>query len=481
MVNDIDIIREYSNDERQGLTITPTCIFMPVRVTGLGKTLRVDEDKTAANLRQELQVDDSVELEQLKEMAEEKGLNISDYVEVYELDRQERYFCSPEALEAMQGMPILKDHPKIDGAKKLLDYKTFKKNPIIGTIVKTYMKNSSVWGLAKIYDLTLLDELDKFQSTSPAVASVNVETKKGDLIELPGVFNHLAFVTEGHWDQKGDDGYDASDVHFELKDKEESMNEIAGSEKVEDTAVNDSAEAAEETKTDEVETEVDECKADESVEERVTELENHEANEAKDFEKLAEQHENIKKDEGDEMVSEKLQDSEELEALKDEVSEEVEEVKEDETEEEIDEDDEEIVDEDDEEIDEDEEVVDEEENEFDDERDHILATFRQSIDRADDALRLKMPYVDKRLSPSATIQKILSKNAKLLDSKYKMLALDSANSKGFRNYSLMCDAFNNLLDNIEAKTNELRLKAGKNKKSYWARTDNKNVSIDRNF
>ncbi len=468
MVNDIDIIREYSNDERQGLTITPTCIFMPVRVTGLGKTLRVDEDKTAANLRTELQVDDSVELEQLKEMAEKKGLNISDYVEVYELDRQERYFCSPEALEAMQGMPILKDHPKIDGAKKLLDYKTFKKNPIIGTIVKTYMKNSSVWGLAKIYDLTLLDELDKFQSTSPAVASVNVETKKGDLIELPGVFNHLAFVEEGHWDQKGDDGYDASDVHFELKEKEDNgMNEIAENEKIEDTA--------------EQEVKPTETKADESVEERVTELENHEANEAKDFEKLAEQHENIKKDEGDEMVSEKLQDSEELEALKDEVSEEVEEVKEDETEEEIDENDEEIVDEDEEIVDEDEEVVDEEENEYDDERNSILSTFRQAIDVADPALRLKMPFVNKRLSPSATIQKILSKNAKLLDTKYRTLALDSANSRGFRNYSLMVDAFNNLLENIEKNTADLRAKAGKGKKSFWVKTANKNVSIDKNF
>lgn len=464
MVNDIEIIKEYSNDERQGITITPTCIFMPVRVTGLGKTLRVDEDKTAANLRTELQVDDSIELEQLKEMAEKKGLNISDYVEVYELDRQARYFCSPEALEAMQGMPILKDHPKIDGAKKLLDYKTLKKNPIIGTIVKTYMKNASVWGLAKIYDLTLLDELEKFQSTSPAVASFNVESKEGDLIELPGVFNHLAFVEEGHWDQKGDNGYDASDVHFELKEKEDNdMNEIAENEKIEDTA--------------EQEVKSTETKADESVEERVEKLETHEANEAEDFEKLAEQHENIKKDKGDEMVSEKLKDSEDLEALKqDAADEEI-----DNDEEVVDEADEEIVDEDENCDEADEEIDDEEESVYDDERNNILSTFRQAIDVADPALRLKMPFVNKRLSPSATIQKILSKNARHLDAKYRTLALDSANSRGFKNYGLMVDAFNNLLANVEKNTSELRAKAGKGKKSFWTKTANKNVSIDKNF
>ncbi len=116
------------------------------------------------------------------------------------------------------------------------------------------------------------------------------------------------------------------------------------------------------------------------------------------------------------MVSEKLQDSEELEALK-----------QDNAEEEIDNEDKDPIDEDEDELvdeDEDELVDEDEENVYDDERNSILSTFRQAIDVADPALRLKMPFINKRLSPSATIQKILSKNARLLDSKYRSLALD---------------------------------------------------------
>ncbi len=45
----------------------------------------------------------------------------------------------------------------------------------------------------------------------------------------------------------------------------------------------------------------------------------------------------------------------------------------------------------------------------------------------------------------------------------------------------MVDAFNNLLGNIDKNTADLRAKAGKGKKSFWAKTANKNVSIDKNF
>lgn len=460
MLSDMEIIKEYTEGQRQGITINNDCFFIPVRITGLGKTLRVDEKATIDNVKSALNIDDeNISLEKIKELAKEKNIDISDYVKLYELDRRPEEFATPEALEAYNGLPIIKEHPSIDGVKDFLNFKNIKNNVIIGSVVKAFLKDKSVWGVAKVYDLKLLDSLDKLKSTSPAVYGMQIETENG-LIEIPKHFNHLAFVEAGHWDVKGDNGYDISELHFNLKG--EPVAEVTKDEK--------------------------------TVEDKVEDLVEAEAKEAEAFNELANVHKEIKKDEDEKMVSEKIDNEVIKENLDNEVIEEAKEKKkvDDDTlaVENVDEENKDTKDEvetketkkEEKEVDEDEKVDSEECNNLDDERNKLLQKFRTAIDTADNSLNLKMPYIEGRLTPSAVITKILKTNYKLVDSKYQDLIFDKSNSRGMKNYALLVDSFNDLLANIEAKTNEaIKTRSVKAGRGHWEQTSNPNVKIDKNF
>ena len=468
--SDAEIIESYIKGDKKGITIGENCFFMPLRITGLGKTKRIDDDQTIQNLKKLLKTDEDLSLDELVDRAKKLKIDYKDSIETYEIDRRPEEFSTPEALENYNGLPIVKGHPQTKEGASMLNYFNLEKNPIIGTIVKPYIKGDGVWGVAKIFDVKMIDEFSKYESTSPAIISYNQKTKNNGIIEIPEHFNHLAFVEDGHWDQKGQDGYDASDLHLNIGESEMA----------------------------------EEAKQDESTTEKVKDLEQAESKEAEVFEQLANAHKKIKKDE---TMAEELKSDNEVATVDERDYLPVDNVDEDEAnvdtdvqlmDEEDDNVDEEncdtdvqLMDEEDDNVDEDkkekadeeEETLDSEEETLEDEeRKDLCDSFRKAIDNADPALKLKMPYVGARLSPSAMITKILRANYKYVDSKYDDLIIDTKNRRGLRNYSLLVDAYNNLLDNIEQRTNKIRRdRSASGKKGYWEPTHKPNVKIDRNF
>lgn len=456
-MTDLDIIKGYSNDTIQGITITPHCFFMPVRITGLGKTIRVDEATTIDNLKNALKIDDnSLKLDDLINKAKENNLNIEDYIKYCIFDRKAEDFASDEIMEVYQGMPILRGHPKVDGAPSLLSFYNLKNNPIIGTVIKAFRKNNALWGLAKVFDLKLIDEFKNYQSTSPAVYSINQETPSGLIIEKPNMFNHLAFVEQGHWDQIDKEPYDISKINI-TKQEENFMPE-------DDNKLKDA-------KTDEAIEKVNETEVAE-LQKDVSELKENESKEAEKFEELAKDHNILK---GDQMPEETKVDNETINVEKIEEENKVD-------------DDIEKVDEDNEKVDEDNEKVDEDEiegenlTEEDEESSYLVDSFRKIMDEAHPSLGLKMPYLgNKRLKPSAIIHKILNSNSRFVDSKYMGILLDSSNKKTLMNYSLQIDALNSLIDNVSKASNKALREEGSGKKNHWEKTSNPNIQIDRNF
>lgn len=473
MLTDIEIIEGYDNNKIQGITICKDYFFMPVRISGLGKTIRVDEDSSRQTIIKafkdaNIEIDKNLSLDNLIDAykkaypnKEAKGL-----IKYKVIDRQLQHFANPKALQAMQGLPILKKHPQSSNGPTLLTYSNFKNNPIIGTIVKAYLANKAIWGLAKIFDIKLIDEFQELQSTSPAVESIEVENQ-GDLIELPGTFNHLAFVEKGHWDQVDDNPYNNDIINFNSLDK--------GELKMVEEAKADEA-TTEEVKTDEA---VGQGTAEkvEKVAEDVKDIKEAEKEEAKSYDKMAEEHKKLDEEEDMKNIDEVSGEELKAEAKSgDEVSS-GDRVVVDEEETKLDEEEAPKLDEEEEpKLDEkDEEVVDSEmESIEDEERANLVDSMRDAIDSAHPHLRIKMPYIGKRLKPSVVISKFLDCNSRFVPYKYSSLDKNS-------NYSLLVDAYNDTLDNIEKETNSLYKETGKDKRNFWAPGRKPNESFDKNF
>lgn len=463
MLTDIEIIEGYDNNKIQGITICKDYFFIPVRISGLGKTIRVDEDSSRQAIIKtfkdnNIAIDESLSLDNLIDTykkaypnKETKGL-----IKYKVIDRQLQHFANPKALQAMQGLPILKKHPQNSNGPTLLTYSNFKNNPIIGTIVKAYLANKAIWGLAKIFDIKLIDEFQELQSTSPAVESIEVENQ-GDLIELPGTFNHLAFVEKGHWDQVDDNPYNNDIINFNSLDKGELK-------MVEDVKAD---EAVGQGTTEKVE----------KVAEDVKDIKEAEKEEAKSYDKMAEEHKKLDEEEDVKNIDEVSGEELKAEAKSgDEVSS-GDRVVVDEEETKLDEEEAPKLDEEEEpKLDEkDEEVVDSEiESIEDEERANLIDSMRDAIDSAHPHLRIKMPYIGKRLKPSVVISKFLDCNSRFVSHKYSSLDKNS-------NYSLLVDAYNDTLNNIEKETNSLYKETGKDKRNFWAPGRKPNESFDKNF
>lgn len=463
MLTDIEIIEGYDNNKIQGITICKDYFFMPVRISGLGKTIRVDEDSSRQTIIKafkdnNIAIDESLSLDSLIDTykkaypnKETKGL-----IKYKVIDRQLQHFANPKALQAMQGLPILKKHPQNSNGPTLLTYSNFKNSPIIGTIVKAYLANKAIWGLAKIFDIKLIDEFQELQSTSPAVESIEVENQ-GDLIELPGTFNHLAFVEKGHWDQVDDNPYNNDIINFNSLDKGE-------------------LKMVEEAKADEA---VGQGTAEkvEKVAEDVKDIKEAEKEEAKSYDKMAEEHKKLDEEEDVKNIDEVSGEELKAEAKSgDEVSS-GDRVVVDEEETKLDEEEAPKLDEEEEsKLDEkDEEVVDSEiESIEDEERANLIDSMRDTIDSAHPHLKIKMPYIGKRLKPSVVISKFLDCNSRFVSHKYSSLDKNS-------NYSLLVDAYNDTLNNIEKETNSLYKETGKDKRNFWAPGRKPNESFDKNF
>ena len=463
MLTDIEIIEGYDNNKIQGITICKDYFFMPVRISGLGKTIRVDEDSSRQTIIKafkdtNIEIDKNLSLDNLIDAykktypnKETKGL-----IKYKVIDRQLQHFANPKALQAMQGLPILKKHPQNSNGPTLLTYSNFKNNPIIGTIVKAYLANKAIWGLAKIFDIKLIDEFQELQSTSPAVESIEVENQ-GDLIELPGTFNHLAFVEKGHWDQVDDNPYNNDIINFNSLDKGElkMVEEVKA-----DAAVGQGT--AEKV---------------EKVAEDVKDIKEAEKEEAKSYDKMAEEHKKLDEEEDVKNIDEVSGEELKAEAKSgDEVSS-GDRVVVDEEETKLDEEEAPKLDEEEEpKLDEkDEEVVDSEiESIEDEERANLIDSMRDAIDSAHPHLKIKMPYIGKRLKPSVVISKFLDCNSRFVPHKYSSLDKNS-------NYSLLVDAYNDTLNNIEKETNSLYKETGKDKRNFWAPGRKPNESFDKNF
>lgn len=438
MKTEFDILNDYEAGILKGIYITDEAIYIPVRITGLGISHRLDEEATIEAVKQALNDTGTYDIDGIKELAKCKGLSLHNYAKYKALDRSKEIFADDGIIKSYQGLPILLDHPENNN---ILDLTNFKNNVIIGTIVRSYLKDDkTIWGIAKIFDKEVLSKLDKYKSTSPAITSFDVIV--GDkLVEVPNSFNHLAFVENGFWDFQGSRSMDLSKVTKEDY-------------KV-DTVVEQVANSVEEPKIEEVDEEIEEVDEEEGGV----------------WDKLDKEHKKLEEDNVEEEVK-----------TDNEVEEVVTEIDEDEVEEITDSEDVDvatgIADEEEDEIVDEKEEIDE-----DKERKEVLDKARSLCDSVSNILEVKMPYIDKRLTSAETIKKFLTVNSQYVDSKYDGLLFDDTASKGVRgimNRQLLKEIFIDTCKRIDSKANET-MKQMNQKQPGWLRSNKPNVMIDPEF
>jgi ADP-ribose pyrophosphatase YjhB (NUDIX family) len=124
--------------------------------------------------------------------------------------RDPAMYMNDDFLARCNGLTTIVIHPK----KQVLDSKEFS-DRVIGSVFLPYLKpeQQEVWGIAKIYDATAAELMEKNQlSTSPTVVfsdpAVNSTIKLEDgatlLIEgKPSLLDHVAICMQGVWDKGG--------------------------------------------------------------------------------------------------------------------------------------------------------------------------------------------------------------------------------------------------------------------------------------
>lgn len=117
----------------------------------------------------------------------------------YKINRMPEEFLSDKFLEACNGLPVLIQHPE-DTKDRFLDGINYKDHTV-GTIIKAFVKDNEVWGVARILDPMVLNLiLNGLNSTSPAITSHNTIREDGNTDEHFDYIDHLALVVEGYWD-----------------------------------------------------------------------------------------------------------------------------------------------------------------------------------------------------------------------------------------------------------------------------------------
>lgn len=167
---------EYKLGQRQGITELDDYFYIPVRITGSGYNLRKNKDD-----------------------------------ELILADRNQAEFFSPAFIEHCKSLPIIVNHPQ---NKDMLHSQNLNDNAIIGNTIDAWIKGDELWGIARIYDKTLLDKIANglIKSTSPGVRIVYANDSDPIVnTEIPYDINHLAFCEKGHWDKDGQSiGFDNS-------------------------------------------------------------------------------------------------------------------------------------------------------------------------------------------------------------------------------------------------------------------------------
>lgn len=167
---------EYKLGQRQGITELDDYFYMPVRITGSGYNIRKNRDD-----------------------------------EIILADRNQAEFFSPAFIEHCKSLPIIVNHPD---DKDMLHSENLQDNAIIGNTIDAFIKGDELWGIARIYDKTLLSKIAQglIKSTSPGVRIVYANDSDPIVnTEIPYDINHLAFCEKGHWDKDGQSiGFDNS-------------------------------------------------------------------------------------------------------------------------------------------------------------------------------------------------------------------------------------------------------------------------------
>ena len=452
-MNEIDLINAYKNKEVTGIVLTSSYFFMPMRITGLGTTQRFDEAQTVENLKAELtKANVSIETNDLQELVKEflKRFNkdkLRKSIIYNDVVRSKEDYANEDALNALIGLPIVLEHPR-DGKDNagLLHFNNIDDNKIIGTIICiTEIRDDSIWGLAKIYDLKILDELNKYKSTSPAVVS-NVS----DNVDKPIMFNHLAIVEKGHWDIINPDALDLSSIQVLTKGGLMQVESLAQNlNKEEDMSVEEIKNQDANIDTEEEIKEV----ADEAIEKPAP------APDIAEPEKEVDEDIKANCDEAITYIDSIIAEIELMETSAF-----------------IDEDEYKNIDEEAE----DDEVIDSEEETAEDRKtSDVVDSFRNVVDECVN-VKLNMPYLGgKRYKPSVVLGKILSANAHLVDSKYKLL-LNRKMYTDKASQSLLDEAFTGLVDKARNKQLEFS-KANPKRSGRWEYTSEQNIQIDRNF
>lgn len=487
MKTEAEIIQDYLSGAEKSIIVCEDFFFILVRITGLGIAYRLDKDKLLQKLKDypfalsaATKTTGFVDLkEALKEIAAAQGRDTAErlYMEcVQRVNRDERAFSD---LSLYNGLPILKNHPDNN---EMLSYHNLQDNPIIGSIVRAFQQNNEIWGIAKIYDLSLLDALKILSSTSPAIVSQWTFEKNDDIItakESPIYLNHLAFVASGFWDKdkNNPNGYvaDSYKINKEsnMAEKDPNMAEedpnVAENKPTKTAGSDDSntktecSDSGDSTKTAPQAPDTTAKTADNSTTQvapaataKTAVNDDNGAREAIRKELEAELRKEVEAELRKELES---QIRGELEAEYRKKAEA--EAKEKELEEEK------------------QALLDSaQETALDRERWQLIAKFRDIVDTAPESVGAKMPYLgNERLNPSATISKILAVNEGLYNPKYAK-AIDSAYSEG--TYALQKDAFNNLIETIQQKTADA-YKTAKVRDDGFRPTANPNVFVNPNF
>ena len=473
MKTESEIIQDYLNGAEKSIIVCEDFFFILVRITGLGIAYRLDKDKLLQKLKDypfalsaATNMLGIVNLKTaLKEIVAAQGRDIAErlYMEcVQRVDRDERAFSD---LSLYNGLPILKNHPDNN---EMLSYHNLQDNPIIGTIVRAFQQDNEIWGIAKIYDLSLLDALKNLSSTSPAIVSQWTFEKNDDIItakESPIYLNHLAFVASGFWDKDKNNpkGYVADsykinkESNMAEKDPNAATNEPTKTADSDDNATktecSDSGDST--TKTAPQAPDTTAKTADSSTTQvapaataKTADNDDNGAREAIRKEVEAELRKELESQIRGELEAEYRKKAE-AEANEKELEEEKQAL-----------------------------LDSAQETALDRERWQLIAKFRDIVDTAPESVGAKMPYLgNERLNPSATISKILAVNEGLYNPKYAK-AIDSAYSEG--TYALQKDAFNNLIETIQQKTADA-YKAAKIRDDGFRPTANPNVFVNPNF
>ncbi|MHB8388163.1 MAG: DUF2213 domain-containing protein [Acidobacteriaceae bacterium] len=147
--------------------------------------------------------------------------------------RSPEVFLAEEFVDRCNGLPVILIHPE----KTLLNEEEYA-NRNVGSIIYPYRDGEDVWGIARIFDETIIEEMRSGHlSTSPGVrftredelASVELGKDVLTIEGNPSLLDHIAIVPAGVWDKGGppsgirNDSAQRKDIYVSEKEKDCAM------------------------------------------------------------------------------------------------------------------------------------------------------------------------------------------------------------------------------------------------------------------